>query len=106
MSGRVLETASPPTPSFSRVRAVGRRARARRSEEQLAAVRIGDIAPVGSELRMIAGLVAVDHELGAGRQRVAGDAAAQQRIRRSALDHPLLALLTRRELAWLRAVGF
>ena len=45
---------------LGRIRAVGRRAGAGRSEEQLPAVRIGDVAAVRAEQRMVARLVAVD----------------------------------------------
>src|SRR5439155_1666963 len=95
--------ASPSLARFGRIRAVGRRAGARRPEEQLLAVRIGHIAAVGAQQRMVPRLVAVDDELRAGLQRVARDAAAQKRVRRAAFDHPFIAFLVGRELAWLRA---
>src|SRR5712675_584632 len=74
---------------LSRIRAVGRRAGPGRAEEQLLAVRVGHVAPVGAEQRMVARLVAVDDELRADLQRLARDAAAEQRVRRAAFHHPL-----------------
>ncbi len=47
---------------LGRIGAVGRCAGARRAEEQLLAVRIGHVAAVGAEQRMVARLVAVDHQ--------------------------------------------
>src|SRR6185503_19993707 len=78
--------------AFGRIAAVARRAGARGSHEQLAAVGEGDVAPVGALQRVVLRLVAVDDDLGAVGQRVFRDAAAQQGVRRAALDHPLLGL--------------
>src|SRR5437764_2153551 len=75
--------------TLCRIGAVHRRAGARRSQKQLAAVRERHVAAVGAQLRMIARLIAVDDDLGARLQRVLGDAAAEQRVRRPAFDHPL-----------------
>src|SRR5437867_1287041 len=85
-------------PGFVRIGAVGRGAGAGRSEEQLAAVGERDVAAVRARERMVARLIAVDDDFGALRQRLLGDAAAQQRVRRAALDHPLLARGVRRVL--------
>src|SRR5438270_10277624 len=70
--------------TLCRIGAVHRRAGARRSQKQLAAVRERHVAAVGAQLRMIARLIAVDDDLGARLQRVLGDAAAEQRVRRPA----------------------
>src|SRR5688572_27334903 len=57
------------------------------AEEQLAAVGQRDVAAVGL-LRAVAREVAVNVDLHARLDRVAGDAAPEQRIRRPALDRP------------------
>src|SRR6185503_19860958 len=78
--------------AFGRIAAVARRAGARRSHEQLAAFGEGDVAPVGALQRVILRPVAIDDDLGDVSQRVFRDAAAQQRVRRAALGHPLFGL--------------
>src|SRR6185436_15583962 len=50
--------AAAPLRCLVRIGAVSGRAGAGRSEEQLAAVGVGDVAPVGAQQRMVAGLVA------------------------------------------------
>ena len=72
---------------LGRVAAVARGAGARRSHEQLLAVGERDVAAVRPR-RPVLALIAVDDHFGADRERVLGDAAAQQRVRRAALDHP------------------
>ena len=64
---------SPASLLLGRVRAVLRRAGARRAHEQLAAVRERHVTAVGAALRLaqrVLRLVAADHDLGAGLQRV------------------------------------
>src|SRR2546425_5863732 len=73
-----------------RVGAIARRAGAGRSQEQLAAVGVRDVAAVGPEQRVISRLIAVDDDQRAVLQRVARDATPEERIRRPAFDHPLL----------------
>src|SRR5688572_1508338 len=72
-----------------------RRADTRRADEQLRAILERDVAAVGTE-RAVLRLEALHFDLGAVRQRVAVPATAQQRIRRTAFDHPLLNLAGRR----------
>ena len=74
-----------------RVRAVGRRACARRAHEQLLAIRERHVAAVGLAGRtaeFVLGLIAADDDLGAGLQRVAVDARAQQGVGRAPFHHP------------------
>src|SRR5688572_278143 len=68
-----------------------RSADARGADEELLAVRERDVTPVGAQ-RAVLGLEALDEDLRAGQQRVLVPAAAQERVRRAALDHPLLDL--------------
>src|SRR2546426_9010888 len=58
------------------------------AEEQLAPVGERHVARVGALLAVIAGLVAVDHDLGPFRKRVLVGAAAEQRVGTAALHHP------------------
>src|SRR5688572_32634885 len=66
-----------------------RSANARGPDEELLAVRERDVTPVGAQ-RAVLGLEALDENFGTGQQRVLVPAAAQERVRRTALDHPLL----------------
>src|SRR5688572_8042903 len=63
------------------------RTRARRRHEQARAVGQDQIAAVGA-VRAVLRAKADDRDLGAGLDGFASEAAAQQRIRRSAFDHP------------------
>src|SRR5688572_22754096 len=73
------------------VRAFVGRAGTGRAHEQLLAVREGDVAAVGAGGAVL-GLEALDQDLGAGKERVLVPPAAEERVRRAALDHPLLGL--------------
>src|SRR5262245_20014730 len=72
---------------FAGIPAVTRRARTGGAHEQPLAVREGDVAPVGA-VGTVLRLVAVDQDLGPLGQRLARQPAAEQRVRRPALDHP------------------
>src|SRR5215469_13718021 len=92
ISNQQLSLLSPsPSPAFRRVRAVDRCAGARGSEKQLLAVGERDVAAVRPQLGVVAGLIPVDDQIGPDLQRFLRDAAAQQRVRRAALNHPFLA---------------
>src|SRR5262245_44211813 len=67
---------------------VVRRAGAGRPEEQLAAVRIRDVAPVCA-VAAVLGLIAGHDDRRADFERVARDAATHQGVRSATLDHPL-----------------
>src|SRR6187200_331740 len=68
-----------------------RRARAGRTDEELLAVGERDVATVRS-IGAVLGLETLDQDLGALCQRILVPAAAQQRVRRAAFDHPSLHL--------------
>src|ERR687888_648994 len=86
-------SAAPAAPAaLARIGAVQRSAGAGRAKEQFAAVGEGDVPAVGAGQGVIARLITVHDDLGAARERLLGDSAAKQRVRRAAFDHPLLAL--------------
>src|SRR5688572_14385199 len=62
---------------LSGIGAISRGAGARGAEEQLASVRVGDVAAVRALQRVIARLVTVNDDLGADRQRGLGDSRTQ-----------------------------
>src|SRR6185503_6345612 len=64
---------------------------ARRTDEQLLAIRERDVAAVGA-IRTVLGLEALDEDLGALSQRLLVPATAQQRVGRATFDHPALDL--------------
>src|SRR6267154_15972 len=61
---------------------------AHRSDEQLLAVLERDVAAVGA-VRAVLGLITLDEDFRARQERRLGPAAAQQRVRRAGLDHPV-----------------
>src|SRR5579872_6094250 len=65
-----------------------RRTRSRRTQEQLTTVRERHVAGISAHFRVIAGLVAIDHDIRSNRERVLIGAAAKQGVRASALHHP------------------
>jgi hypothetical protein len=73
---------------------IGRRARARRAHEQLAAVGEREVASVGA-VRIALGAIAFHDDLGADRQRILRQAPAQQHRRIAPFDHPPLDLAIR-----------
>src|SRR5438477_12801125 len=81
----------PITPFRLLLRPLVRRAGARRSDKQLAAVLIGDVAAVGA-IRAVFGLVPFDRDHRARQQRLLVEAATQQRVGRARFDHPALDL--------------
>src|SRR5258706_16289298 len=68
-----------------------RRAGAGRTEEQLFAVREGQVRAVDARAPVL-GLISLDDDHGSGRQRVLREAAPEQRVWRAGFDHPLLGL--------------
>src|SRR5712671_4609488 len=65
-----------------------RRARARRSDEELLAVLEGYVAAVGA-IRTVLGLISFDEDLGAREKRDLRPAAAQESVRRAGFHHPV-----------------
>src|SRR5947207_10845514 len=65
-----------------------RRAGASGTEEQLAAIRIGNVSPVRA-VAAVLGLVAGHDDRRADLEGIPGDAAPHQRVRRAPFDHPL-----------------
>src|SRR5437773_9340209 len=74
---RDLASAAPPAlRCVGRICAVGRRAGARRTQEQLPAVRVRHVAAVRPVQRMVSCLVAVDHQNSPDLEGLSGDPAA------------------------------
>ena len=79
---------------FGYVTTVPRGPSTRRAQEQLASIRKGDIAAIGS-VRAVLRTVSVDDDFGAFRQRAPRQTTAKQRVRRASLDHPARRLAVR-----------
>src|SRR5262245_26835112 len=74
---------------LGRIATIHRRDRARRTHEQLLAIREAEVATIGPE-RSVFRLVAVDDDFGPDGQRLSRKTTAKQRIRGSAFNHPAL----------------
>src|SRR5262249_55480949 len=85
-------TPAPSAPRLWRFRWIGAVegcSRSRRTEEEFPPIRKGDVPAVCPEQRMVARLIPVDDDLGADLEGFFRDAPPEERVRRTALDHPL-----------------